>query len=61
MTRKFSTMPSNGGKSLWNIVNFLLFMLTLTRTTYVVRNAGCAGSRYTLKFFFNQSMNQWMN
>ena len=28
-----------------------------TRTTIVVRNAGCARSRYTLKFFFNESMN----
>ena len=25
-----------------------------TRTTNVVRNAGCARSRYTMKFFFNQ-------
>ena len=29
-----------------------------TRTTIVVRNAGCARSRYTLKIFFNESMNQ---
>ena len=29
-----------------------------TRTTNVVRNAGCAHSRYTLKIFFNQLMNQ---
>ena len=31
-----------------------------TRTTIVVRNAGCAPSRYTLKLshFFNQSINQ---
>ena len=28
-----------------------------TRTTNVVRNAGCARSRYTRKFFFNQLMN----
>ena len=28
-----------------------------TRTTNVVRNAGCARSRYTLKFFFNQLIN----
>ena len=28
-----------------------------TRTTNVVRNAGCARSRYTLKFIFNQLMN----
>ena len=32
-----------------------------TRTTNVVRNAGCARSRYTLKNFFNQSMNQLIN
>ena len=33
-----------------------------TRTTNVVRNAGCARSRYTLKFFFfNQLMNESMN
>ena len=36
--------------------------LFLTRTTNVVRNAGYAHSRYTLKlslkFFFNESMNQ---
>ena len=32
-----------------------------TRTTNVVRNAGCARSRYTLKFFFNELMNQWIN
>ena len=29
-----------------------------TRTTNVVRNAGCARSRYTLKMFFNLLMNQ---
>ena len=28
-----------------------------TRTTNVVRNAGCARSRYTQKIFFNQLMN----
>ena len=33
----------------------------VTRTTNVVRNAGCARSRYTLIFFFNESMNQSMN
>ena len=28
----------------------------------LLRNAGCARSRYTLKFFLiNESMNQWMN
>ena len=31
----------------------------LTRTTIVVRNAGCARSRYTLKFFsMNESINE---
>ena len=30
----------------------------ITRTTNVVRNAGCACSRYTQKYFFNQLMNQ---
>ena len=33
-----------------------------TRTTNVVRNAGCARSRYTLKFFLiNELMNESIN
>ena len=32
-----------------------------TRTTNVVRNAGCAHSRNTLKFFFNHLMNELIN
>ena len=32
-----------------------------TRTTNVVRNAGCARSRYTLNFFFNQLINELIN
>ena len=39
----------------------LYFESIKTRTTNVVRNAGCARSRYTLKLsliFFNQSINE---
>ena len=35
----------------------------INKNYYVVRNAGCARSRYTLKFFFliNQWINEWIN
>ena len=37
------------------------WVITITRTTNVVRNADCARSRYTQNFFFNELMVQWMN
>ena len=40
-------------------IPFIKRVSNKTRTTIVVRNAGCARSRYTLKFFLiNESMNQ---
>ena len=33
----------------------------VTRSTNVVRNAGCARSRYTQKFFVNELMNELIN
>ena len=49
LVKKEKFYPISGG-----IVN----ISTLTRTTNVVRNAGCARSRYTLNFFL---INQWIN
>ena len=48
------------------VVNISLHViLEKTRTTNVVRNAGCARSRYTLKlsliFSINESMNELIN
>ena len=38
----------------------LIITIALTRTTIVVRNTGCALSRYTLNFF-NELMNESIN
>ena len=50
----------NKGKSYLILKQDHRWKNTKTRTTNVVRNAGCARSRYTQNFF-NQSINESMN
>ena len=70
-SQKFSTLGRTSGSG-HNTANMssdcdtskltrYIAMSELTRTTNVVRNAGCARSRYTLKNIFLKSINESMN